>query len=84
MFVMKTFQAVQNKEGEALQEYYTPDEIADELMGYSEILTHVNSETHLRILEPSAGAGGLINAVIRARQQYNMNSYKCMIIQSIE
>jgi hypothetical protein len=74
MFVQKTFQAVQNKEGEALQEYYTPDEIADELMGYSEILTHVNSETHLRILEPSAGAGGLINAVIRARQQYNMNS----------
>jgi 16S rRNA G966 N2-methylase RsmD len=74
MFVMKTFQAVQNKEGEALQEYYTPDEIADELIGYSEMLTHVNSETHLRILEPSAGAGGLINAIIRARQQYNMNS----------
>jgi len=74
MFVMKTFKAVQNKDGEALQEYYTPDEIADELIGYSEILTHVNSDTHLRILEPSAGAGGLINAVIRARQQYNMNS----------
>ena len=35
MFVMKTFQAVQNKEGEALQEYYTPDEIADKLIGYS-------------------------------------------------
>ena len=74
MFVMKTFQAVQNKEGEALQEYYTPDEIADELIGYSEMLTHVGVENHLRILEPSAGAGGLINAIIRARQQYNMNS----------
>ena len=74
MFVMKTFKAVQNKEGEALQEYYTPDEIADKLIGYSELLTHVPSHYHLRILEPSAGAGGLINAIIRARQHYNMNS----------
>jgi len=74
MFVMKTFQAIQNKEGEALQEYYTPDEIADKLIGYSGLLTHVPSHYHLRILEPSAGAGGLINAIIRARQHYNMNS----------
>ncbi len=40
MFVMKTFKAVQNKEGDALQEYYTHDEIAHELVEYSEILTH--------------------------------------------
>ena len=60
-----------NREGEALQEFYTPDHIADELVGYSEILT--NSDEHLRILEPTAGSGNLVSAIVRARDDANMN-----------
>jgi predicted RNA methylase len=63
----------QNKEGEALQEFYTPDIFADELVGYSKILTNTDEETHLRILEPTAGGGALINAIMRARNQAGMN-----------
>jgi predicted RNA methylase len=65
--------AEQNKKGEALQEFYTPDDVADELMSYSNILTNVDEDTHLRILEPTAGGGALLNAIMRARNKAGMN-----------
>lgn len=63
-----------NKEGEELQEFHTPEEFADELISYSDILTNTdNKKKNLRILEPTAGYGALVKAVIKARQQHNMN-----------
>jgi hypothetical protein len=56
------------RDGKALQEF---DHIADELVGYSEIVT--NSDEHLRILEPTAGSGNLVSAIVRARNDANMN-----------
>ncbi len=42
-------------------------------MSYSYILTNVDEDTHLRILEPTAGCGALINAIMRARNQAGLN-----------
>ena len=59
------------KQGEALQEFYTPDVIANELVSYSKILTKTEN---LRILEPTAGSGNLATAIVRARNIANMNN----------
>lgn len=57
-----------------LQEFHTPPEIADELMGYSKILTdRANADKNIRILEPTAGYGALVNAVVKARNAHGMN-----------
>ena len=59
------------KQGEALQEFYTPEIIADELVSYSKILTKTED---LRILEPTAGSGNLVSSIVRARNLANMNN----------
>ena len=83
MFINKDLKPKANKDGEELQEFHTPEEFADELISYSNILTNPSYKKHnLRILEPTAGYGSLVKAVIKARQQNKMN--KGYTIEMIE
>lgn len=54
-----------DKSAEKLQEFFTPPEIAKELVTYSD---HIYKE-NLRILEPSAGFGSLILAYMKEREK---------------
>ena len=51
----------------ALQEYHTPQNIADQLISFS---TQIKEEKeNMRILEPTAGYGSLVAAVVRRKKQ---------------
>lgn len=52
------------KEPSALQEFFTPKEIADELISYSDVL---KEDKYIRVLEPTSGYGALVSAVLRER-----------------
>lgn len=54
------------KEGPAgLQEYHTPSDVADRLIGYSEKIKI--KQPNMRILEPTAGYGALVSAIVRKK-----------------
>jgi hypothetical protein len=48
------------------QEYFTPLEVANDLINYS---TKIKETDYLRVLEPTAGYGSLVNAFIRKRRE---------------
>ena len=48
------------------QEYFTPIDVANDLINYS---TKIKEKDYIRVLEPTAGYGSLVNAFIRKRKQ---------------
>ena len=55
-----------NKEESKLQEFFTPPEIADELIEYSINLQKIKD--HIKVLEPTAGYGSLVSSILRYRR----------------
>ena len=48
------------------QEYFTPIDVANDLINYS---TKIKETDYIRVLEPTAGYGSLVNAFIRKRKE---------------
>lgn len=67
------------KSAEKYQEFFTPDEVADKLLSYSK---NIKKNYFINILEPTAGFGSLVRAIIKARTKYtdsNFNIDMCEI-----